>query len=65
MLNEIDPEGVSAMLAAIEVYVMTRQSRKDLVSPFGARVLDGEGASDVPEEIDVSPFPFSMRDVPS
>jgi hypothetical protein len=50
-LRKRDPEALDALLAAIEVYVMTRQSRRDVVSPFGGKISDTE---ELPEEDDVS-----------
>ncbi|KAL7412966.1 MIF4G like-domain-containing protein [Mrakia frigida] len=47
VLHRHDSKAVDALLAAIEVYVMTRQARKDLVSPYGGCI--GE---DQPEEED-------------
>lgn len=49
ILHRHDAKAVDALLAAIEVYVLTRQTRKDLVSPYGGCIGD-----DKTEEDDVS-----------
>lgn len=51
-MHEHDAEGVASILAAIEVYVMTRPSRRDLVAPFGAKGVRAD--EDLPEDKDVS-----------
>jgi hypothetical protein len=37
-LRDFDPKSVDDLLAAIEVHVLTRQSRRDLVAPHGCRL---------------------------
>jgi hypothetical protein len=52
VLHEHDAEVVVSILAAIEVYVMTRPSRRDLVAPFGAKGVRAD--EDLPQDKDVS-----------